>query len=110
MRAVAESRADLCAVDCVSWALIRQHEPEAAAGLRSLGWTAAAPGLPLITGPDGPVAALREALRAVIAAPILAPARDALLLEGFEVVEDAAYDAILAQERVARRLRYPELA
>jgi ABC-type phosphate/phosphonate transport system substrate-binding protein len=110
MRVVAEGRADLCAVDCVTWALIRHHEPTTADGLRSLGWTAAVPGLPLVTASEGPVAALREALYTVLAAAYLAPARAALLLEGCELVEDSAYEAILAQERTAHALCYPALA
>lgn len=110
IRAVAEGEADLCAVDCVTWGLIRHHEPAAVAGLRRLGWTAAAPGLPLITNLDGPVAALRAALRSALVEPALASARAALLLEGYEVLEDGAYDAILAQERAAREHGYPALA
>jgi ABC-type phosphate/phosphonate transport system substrate-binding protein len=110
MRAVADGHADLCAVDCVTWALVRRHEPATAAGLRGLGWSAAAPGLPLIAGLDGPVIALRTALQSVLADPTLVPARAALLLDGFEVLDDSAYDLILAQERSARELGYPALA
>lgn len=47
-RAVAEGRADLCAVDCRSWALIQRFEPYAA-GLVAVGWTARRKGLPYIT-------------------------------------------------------------
>ena len=48
--AVAQGVADLCAIDCVCWAILRRHEPERTEGLRAIGWTAPAPGLPLITG------------------------------------------------------------
>lgn len=47
IRAVAEGRADVAAIDCRSWALARQFDP-AAAGLRAAGWTALRPGLPYI--------------------------------------------------------------
>ncbi|MCT7375263.1 phosphate/phosphite/phosphonate ABC transporter substrate-binding protein [Chelativorans salis] len=46
--AVAEGRADICAVDCRTWALIRRFRP-ASAGLVVVGWTARRKGLPFIT-------------------------------------------------------------
>ena len=64
VRAVAEGRADIAAVDCRSWALAQRHEA-CAKGLVVLGWTAARPGLPYVTGPltaPAQVAALRETL------------------------------------------------
>lgn len=48
IRAVAEGRADIAAIDCRSWALALAHEP-CARGLVVIGWTAARPGLPFIT-------------------------------------------------------------
>jgi ABC-type phosphate/phosphonate transport system substrate-binding protein len=47
MQAVAEGRADVCAVDCRSLALARRFEP-AAARLRVVGWTARRMGLPYV--------------------------------------------------------------
>ena len=47
IRAVAEGRADVAAVDCRSWHLARQHEP-AARALEVTGWTARRKGLPFI--------------------------------------------------------------
>jgi ABC-type phosphate/phosphonate transport system substrate-binding protein len=108
--AVAAGAADLCAVDCVTWALTSRHEPNVAAALRSVGFTAAAPGLPWVTGPGGPVAAIREAAAAVLALPGLAAARDALLLDGIEFLDVAAYDTVLDLERRAVALGYPALA
>jgi ABC-type phosphate/phosphonate transport system substrate-binding protein len=64
VRAVAEGRADLAAIDARSWALARAHEP-CAAGLAVVGWTAERPGLPFVTAhatPPALVAALRVAL------------------------------------------------
>ncbi|MCU0830504.1 MAG: phosphate ABC transporter substrate-binding protein [Rhizobiaceae bacterium] len=72
--AVAVGRADLAAIDCVSFALARDHEPTAAR-VRIAGWTAERPGLPLITalGTPGPVlAALRRAAAAEMDAVVLA--------------------------------------
>lgn len=64
IRAVAEGRADVAAIDCLSWALAWRYEP-AAGALRVVGWTARRPGLPFITAGEtaAPVlAALRLAL------------------------------------------------
>ncbi|ACI52145.1 conserved hypothetical protein [Gluconacetobacter diazotrophicus PA1 5] len=47
IRAVAEGRADVAAIDCRSWALALRHEP-AAAQIHPVGWTARRPGLPFI--------------------------------------------------------------
>ncbi|WP_309085845.1 PhnD/SsuA/transferrin family substrate-binding protein [Chelativorans sp.] len=48
LAAVAEGRADVCAVDCRAWALARRFEP-AAARLTVVGWTRRRLGLPYIT-------------------------------------------------------------
>ncbi|MDN2568025.1 PhnD/SsuA/transferrin family substrate-binding protein [Aquibium sp. A9E412] len=64
-RAVAEGRADLCAVDCRSWALLRRVEPALAGRLAVVGWTARRKGLPYVTAagrPAAEIAALRTAL------------------------------------------------
>jgi ABC-type phosphate/phosphonate transport system substrate-binding protein len=51
--AVAEGRADVCAVDCRSWALARRYEP-AAAEVEVVGWTKRRKGLPYITSISTP--------------------------------------------------------
>jgi ABC-type phosphate/phosphonate transport system substrate-binding protein len=99
VRAVAEGRADVAAIDAVAWALAQEHEAAAARRLRVLGWTARRPGLPLITAgqrADEEVAAIRDALFEALAAPVLAPARAALFLAGAAVVPHEAYAAIQA--------------
>ncbi len=105
LRAVLDDRADVAAVDCVTWAQLRRVRPEATAGLRVLGWTASTPGLPLITSARTDahtIDALRSALDGVARDPALAAIRDALLLDGFTVLEPGAYDAVLELERHAR--------
>ena len=97
LRAVAQGEADVAAIDCVTWALLGRVRPAAVAGLRVLGWSAASPGLPLITAMGGDVAGLRAALEAVAVDPGLAWAREALLLEGFSVLPADAYDVIDAR-------------
>jgi ABC-type phosphate/phosphonate transport system substrate-binding protein len=99
MAAVAAGEADIAAIDCVTHALVQRHRPAALDGLRVVGTTALAPGLPFVTRrgiDDATVDALRAALRDVIADPDLAEARDALLLDGIEILEEADYDVIPA--------------
>ena len=66
--AVAEGKADVCAIDCRSWALLRRFHP-VSRELAVVGWTARRPGLPFITSqrtpPEHP-AILRRALGAMI--------------------------------------------
>jgi ABC-type phosphate/phosphonate transport system substrate-binding protein len=113
VRAVAAGEADVAAIDVVSWAHLQRLRPTTTAGLRVLVWTKAAPGLPLIAAAtiDADVlTVLRSALSAVAGDPELADVRAALLLEGFEILAERAYDSILALERDAFGLGYPVLA
>lgn len=100
LAAVAAREADVAAVDCVTHALLQRHRPAALAGLRVIGRTAPAPGLPFVTRRDvgdATVDALRAALREALADPALEEVRAALLIEGIEVLDEAAYDAIPPQ-------------
>lgn len=64
--AVAEGRADACALDCRTWAMFRRFEPDAAADLRVAGWTAHRNGLPFITGGTTPAETV-QTLRRILA-------------------------------------------
>lgn len=62
--AVAKGEADVCAIDCRSWALARRFEPSAR-DVAVVGWTGRRKGLPYITAnatPEPIVAALRKVL------------------------------------------------
>ncbi|MGO4725798.1 MULTISPECIES: phosphate/phosphite/phosphonate ABC transporter substrate-binding protein [unclassified Inquilinus] len=99
LAAVAAGEADIAAIDCVTHALLQRHRPAALAGLRVIGSTAPAPGLPYVTRrgiDDGTVAALQRALRDALADPATAEARAALLLDGIEILGEADYDTIPA--------------
>ncbi len=64
IKAVAEGRADVAAIDCRSWHLARLYEP-AAQQVQVVGWTAKRKGLPFITAlttPKHVVDALRRAV------------------------------------------------
>ncbi|WP_353230448.1 PhnD/SsuA/transferrin family substrate-binding protein [Novosphingobium sp.] len=111
--AVIAGQADIAAIDAVTWALLRDRYPTIDRRIRVLGWTAATPGLPLITSaaqPPAVVAALRTALRRVLADPALAAARAALRLNGIALIDRAAYAVVPALEQAAIRAGYPVLA
>jgi ABC-type phosphate/phosphonate transport system substrate-binding protein len=97
LQAVRERRADLCAIDCVCVELARRYRPEALVGLVEIARSPAVPGLPWITRAGDP-ALLRNALQSAFADPDLAAARHALLLSGFSILPEAAYERITALE------------
>jgi ABC-type phosphate/phosphonate transport system substrate-binding protein len=112
LAAVRENRADLAAVDGVTFALTARTEPAAVAGLRVLTWSAPAPGLPYVTRADvgtDELASLRAGLLAAAADPELAAARQELSLSGFEVLPLEAYDVIDEMEAAAVSLGYPDI-
>ena len=101
---VREGRADCTSVDCVTFALLARHRAEAVQGLRVLAESAPAPGLPYVTGiasGDERLVRLRDGLREAVEDPDLAAARDALLIDGIEVLPLTAYDRIAAMEAEA---------
>src|SRR5690606_35273518 len=92
-RAVAEGRADIAAIDAVSWRLMTAHRPAVAERLRVVCATDPSPGLPLITALGRDPAPLARAAAAAIAA--LAPAdRAALGLKGVVGIPAEAYLAV----------------
>ena len=95
LNALASGTADIGAIDCVTLALLRDAHPERLEGVRIIGMTASAPGLPLIAsralGEDR-AEALRDALDAAHAAD---PERARTLrLRGFARLTPDAYDEI----------------
>jgi ABC-type phosphate/phosphonate transport system substrate-binding protein len=92
-RAVAEGRADIAALDAVTWRLITRYLPDVASGLRVIARTDPTPGLPLITArtrDTGPIAAAVETAIAKLAEST----RLALGLQGLVTIPASAYMAI----------------
>ena len=88
-RAVAEGRADLAALDAVTFRLLQAEDP-GMARLKPVGLTPPTPGLPYITGPGRDPAPIFAALAAAIAA--LAPRDRAILgLKGILRIPVEAY-------------------
>lgn len=110
---VREQRADVCAVDAVTYALAARYRPVLTEGLRVLAYSPEAPSLPYITvGGSGEerLKRLRTALFQAMERSDLAAAREALLMEGCEVLPERAYDRILEIENQAIALGYAEVA
>ncbi|WP_102225019.1 phosphate/phosphite/phosphonate ABC transporter substrate-binding protein [Acidimangrovimonas sediminis] len=89
-RAVAEGRADIAAIDWITWRGIERWEPEIARALRILGATPAAPGQALIASPGADAPATFAALTAAMAA--LSPGdRETLGIAGITRIPVADY-------------------
>jgi ABC-type phosphate/phosphonate transport system substrate-binding protein len=109
---VATGRADVAALDCVSFAHFQRVCPTAVAGLRILCWSPASPSPPFITASatsDTTLEMLRSALASVSADAMLAPLRERLLLDSFDFAPDESFTAVLDCERRATALGYPVL-
>lgn len=104
--ALRAGKADIAAVDNVTYALLKRHKPTALDGVRIIGATTAAPGLPLITAPGVSaelMAALCGALEDIIDSPGGRSSCDALLITGFSRVTRADYDVITKMSDYAKR-------
>jgi ABC-type phosphate/phosphonate transport system substrate-binding protein len=112
IRAVAEGRADVAAVDCVTFETLRRYRPRGVAGVRVLAMSDEAPALPFVAAISADadrIARLRNGLRRAIADPDLAGARAALFLADIVVLPDDAYLAIDRMEQDAIARGYPAL-
>ena len=101
VEAVATGRADVAAIDAVSFALARRYDA-AAKTVRVIARTEPTPGLPFVTGRQRKARAIADAVREAIAALPKATA-EALLLVGFVRHADAAYDVIRDRLATAER-------
>ena len=110
--AVRDGLADVCSVDCVTWALLARYRPSALIGLRVLAFTERVPGLPFVTAgdcSDVSLDAMRRALGRAFARPDLAETREALLIRGLSVRSADAYQPLREMERAAAASGYPDL-
>ena len=110
--AVRDGRADVCAVDCVTWALLSRHRPLFVDGLDALQFTEPTPGLPFVTAwdcSDATLGRIRGALQRALERPDLARTLDALLIGGISMLAIEAYEPLLAMERDAIAAGYPRL-
>jgi ABC-type phosphate/phosphonate transport system substrate-binding protein len=113
LEAVAGGRADLAAIDCVSFALMKRLRPGLVESVMVIAESPLSPGLPFIMSAhlaEAMLVSAREALFDVLADPNLADARAALGLKGARVTTPADYERILKIERDAAAMGYPTLA
>lgn len=113
LEAVAAGRADLAAIDCVTFGLLARLRPEVVERVAIVVESPPSPCLPFVASarlPEATVVAVREALFAALADPLLAESRAALGLKGARVLPAHAYDRVLALEREAQAQSYPTLA
>ncbi len=88
-RTVVEGKADIAALDAVSWRLIQQYEPFADK-LRILEWTPPTPGLPYIAALDADQKAVFSSISTAIAALTDAD-RNTLGIKGLVAIPKDAY-------------------
>ncbi len=89
-RAVASGKADLAAIDAVTWKMLQAHEP-AVAELRVVGRTILSPGMTFVTAKQNDPAPIRAALHEALSA-ISAEDAAAIHMHGLLTLPDAAYD------------------
>lgn len=110
--AVAEDRADLASIDCVSFALLQRGRPEFTERVMVIAESPLSPCLPFIASarlPSSTIDAVRRALLAALADPDLFEARAALGLTGARPTTAADYERVVAVERKAAAAGYPRL-
>jgi ABC-type phosphate/phosphonate transport system substrate-binding protein len=111
--AIVQDKADVAALDCVTWAHLQRWRPGLTDQLRVLTWSVRSPGLPLITSlgtSPSQLAAIRAVLDEVAADRCLQEVRQILLLESFSVTPVEHYRAALRLQDIAVGLGYPNLA
>lgn len=111
LRAIVERRADVAAIDCVTFAFVQSHLPELAAGVQLIGATASAAALPFIASarvPDDSLDTLFRALADALRQDTALARR--LRLEGVVKRTPVDYAPILDYERDAIARGFPRLA
>jgi ABC-type phosphate/phosphonate transport system substrate-binding protein len=89
--------ADVCAIDCVTVALLRKHRPMILAGLIAIAQSPRVPALPFVTRVHD-ASKMQRAMRAVFSQPSLEALRMQLLLKDFSILPADAYDTITRHE------------
>lgn len=112
LAAVIAKRADICAIDCVSWGLAKRLFPELVASLCVICQTPLAPALPYVTVKscsNEDLQSLRRGLLTSVEDPQHKDLREHLLIDGFDILPQNAYERIDEIENAAIAAGYPEL-
>jgi len=108
-----QGMADVAAIDCVVYALMARIRPELSDRVQVIGWTLSAPVGPYVTrggASEDYVRRLQNGLAQAIQDPSLAPARQALLLDRFQILNSESYGEIAKLERDALEGGYCDFA
>ena len=98
-----DGRADIAAIDCVTWALLRRYAAHELAGLAIVGETPLCPAPPLITSAQTDARTMAT-LRRVLAQFVKKKAARDSFITGFTVPDRAAYQQIISWEEQAAAL------
>jgi len=110
MAMVQSGKADVAAIDCVTYALAERHAPQRVAGLRVLQRTVSAPGLPLIASRVLSEPQLQDLREVLYGLSITAPQLLAQLsLRSLRPITLGNYQPITEQIRFAVERAYPVL-
>ncbi|NNE24071.1 MAG: PhnD/SsuA/transferrin family substrate-binding protein [Rhizobiales bacterium] len=112
MQMIADGKADVAAIDCISFAFGRKHRSHITDNLRVIAYSPSAPALPYVTRtgrPQTELHRLKLALAKAFHEPTLADTRASLFIEGLEFTSRDTYDRVLQQEADAAALGYAEL-
>lgn len=95
---VRAGRADVAAIDCITWALLARYRPAALDGLAVIERLPLAPSPPLVTHRDNDPERLRQGLAAFFADPATAAEREALLWGGHEILRPGIYRQLIPDQ------------
>ncbi len=109
---VSAGQADVCAVDCVTHALLGRYRPSALKGTRVMSYTPCCPGLPFVTRVDldgDQFERLRDAVHEALGDKEGDEIRAALFIVGVDDTEFEDYQVILQMESAAAASGYIEI-
>jgi ABC-type phosphate/phosphonate transport system substrate-binding protein len=105
-------KADVAAIDCVTYALLERYRPAALAGTRILCRSGRVPAPPYVTSAassDRDVERLRRVLCEVLSDPALSSVKETLLIDSIDVLPLEAYEPIAESALTVLRLGYSEI-
>jgi ABC-type phosphate/phosphonate transport system substrate-binding protein len=105
--------ADVAAVDCVTYALLKRHRPSALTAIRTLCLTPHAPALPYVSRANAGsdlLQKIRRGLQAACSDAALSNCRETLMIREFQFLEASAYECIIEMETAAIEHGYRDVA
>jgi ABC-type phosphate/phosphonate transport system substrate-binding protein len=113
IRQVAAGDLDAASIDCVTYGFFSECCPDKVSALRVLDESPESPAIPFVTSiatPPDQIETLRSALLRLANDPSRKPVLRGLWIRTITAVDPAVYERVMAYEREAADLGYPELA